>query len=236
MKNFEKTNLIYKVSCYKVPFKKFPHNFHVKVFFTYLFRFFHEINAHFRGTKICVQFKYMKWPYNPYIHHRRSIRLKSQDYSLYGIYFITICTKNREHLFGEIQGTNGWIQGINNQIQGTKICAPTNLGYTVEEHWKKLPSHYPNIILHDHIVMPNHFHGIIEIHHAVGAQIFVPETLSVPKRNLHQFQKIIPQSIWSIIRAYKSGVTVWSRKIYRYLWAHYSHSGWIEENIWVSPK
>lgn len=40
--------------------------------------------------------------YNPNIHHRRSIRLKGYDYSQPGAYFITICTHQRECLFGEI--------------------------------------------------------------------------------------------------------------------------------------
>ena len=40
--------------------------------------------------------------YNPDIHHRHSIRLKGYDYSQPGAYFVTICTKNRECLFGEI--------------------------------------------------------------------------------------------------------------------------------------
>ena len=37
--------------------------------------------------------------YNPDKHHRRSIRLQGYDYSQPGIYFITICTQNRERLF-----------------------------------------------------------------------------------------------------------------------------------------
>ncbi len=40
--------------------------------------------------------------YNSEIHHRRSIRLKGYDYSRAGAYFITICTQNRECLFGDI--------------------------------------------------------------------------------------------------------------------------------------
>ncbi len=40
--------------------------------------------------------------YNPQKHHRRSIRLKGDDYSLEGLYFITICCQQRAHLFGEI--------------------------------------------------------------------------------------------------------------------------------------
>ena len=40
--------------------------------------------------------------YNPAIHHRRSIRLQGYDYSQAGAYFITICTHNRECLFGTV--------------------------------------------------------------------------------------------------------------------------------------
>lgn len=41
--------------------------------------------------------------YNPDIYHRHSIRLKGYDYSQEGLYFITICTQNHKHLFGEIK-------------------------------------------------------------------------------------------------------------------------------------
>lgn len=41
-------------------------------------------------------------PYNPTIHHRRSIRLRGYDYSKAGAYFITICTHSRECLFGAV--------------------------------------------------------------------------------------------------------------------------------------
>jgi len=35
-------------------------------------------------------------------YHRRSIRLREVDYSVPGWFFITICTLNRECLFGEV--------------------------------------------------------------------------------------------------------------------------------------
>lgn len=37
---------------------------------------------------------------------RKNIRLKDYDYAEEGMYFITICTKNRIKLFGEIIETN----------------------------------------------------------------------------------------------------------------------------------
>jgi len=40
-------------------------------------------------------------PYNTNIHHRKSIRLKGYDYSQAGLYFITICVKDRECLLAK---------------------------------------------------------------------------------------------------------------------------------------
>ena len=42
--------------------------------------------------------------YNPEIHKRKSIRLKGYDYSLAGLYFITICCDDRICRFGHIVG------------------------------------------------------------------------------------------------------------------------------------
>lgn len=40
--------------------------------------------------------------YNPAKYHRRSTRLKGYDYSKSGTSFVTICTYQRQCLFGEI--------------------------------------------------------------------------------------------------------------------------------------
>jgi len=42
--------------------------------------------------------------YQPEIHHRRSIRLKGYDYAQSGAYFITLCVRSRECLFGNVIG------------------------------------------------------------------------------------------------------------------------------------
>ena len=86
--------------------------------------------------------------YNPEIHHRRSIRLKGYDYSQAGAYFITLCTQNREHLFGRIE--NG-------------IMILNDAGRMVETVWNEIPQYYCGFYVHEKVVMPDHFHGIIEI-------------------------------------------------------------------------
>jgi len=39
-------------------------------------------------------------PYDPSIHHRRSIRLRGHDYARPGLYFVTLCTADRRPFFG----------------------------------------------------------------------------------------------------------------------------------------
>ena len=93
--------------------------------------------------------------YNPLIHHRKSIRLKGYDYSQAGLYFITICCQNHTCLFGEI---------INDEM------VLIDAGKMVEKWYYELEHKYKNIICDVMVVMPNHFHCIIEI---VGADLHV---------------------------------------------------------------
>jgi putative transposase len=84
--------------------------------------------------------------YDPDFHHRQSIRLNGYDYSKSGAYFITICTHEREHLFGNI-------------IDAT--IALNTLGDIARSHWQQLAQYHTNLIMDESIVMPNHLHGII---------------------------------------------------------------------------
>jgi putative transposase len=143
--------------------------------------------------------------YNPSIHHRRSIRLKGYNYSQAGLYFITICCNDRACLFGQIH--NG-------------IMILNDAGSTAQQCWVKIPAHFQNIVLHEFIVMPNHIHGILEI---VGANnhspdIHSPEQLTqyVPSFD-NKAKNISPlrspsQTIGSVVRGFKIGVTKWMRQ------------------------
>jgi len=151
--------------------------------------------------------------YNPNIHHRKSIRLKGYDYSKAGLYFITICTHNRQCLFGDI-------------VDGKMIL--NEAGKIADACWQDIPNHFPNAILHEYIVMPNHVHGIIELMGVggvggvgvvVGAENFLPlpppppppPTPPTPPPTPHsrknEFQKMISCSIGSIVKGFKIGVT-----------------------------
>ncbi|MGD9488191.1 MAG: transposase [Calditrichaceae bacterium] len=92
--------------------------------------------------------------YDPQKHHRRSIRLKGFDYSQAGWYFVTICAQNREILFGDV-------------IDGKMVL--NTLGKIIEYHWKKMSIHFKNVNIDEFQIMPNHFHGIVNIIKSVGA-------------------------------------------------------------------
>ena len=87
---------------------------------------------------------------------RRPIRLKGYDYSQPGGYFVTIVTQNRLCLFGEVVGEKMHLN---------------EAGIMIREIWKNLPRRFPTVELDVFVVMPNHIHGILQIHEPVGASL-----------------------------------------------------------------
>ncbi len=83
----------------------------------------------------------------------QSNRLKNWDYSSSGAYFITICTKDKIHYFGNI---------IDGKMRLSEI------GKIAYHFWKEIPKHFPFVCLDKFVIIPNHMHGIIiidEINH-----------------------------------------------------------------------
>jgi REP-associated tyrosine transposase len=116
---------------------------------------------------------------------RASIRIAKFDYSQPGCYFITICAFRMRCLFGRIQDARA-------------ALSPT--GFAVRASWIDIPRHYPNVDIDAFVVMPNHFHGIVVIKERARR--------AVPLQNRGEaFQKVVPGSIPTIIRSYKSAVT-----------------------------
>ncbi|MBE7646895.1 transposase [Tenacibaculum finnmarkense] len=122
-----------------------------------------------------------------------SNRLKGWDYGSNAIYFVTICCKNKECFFGDI-------------INGKMILS--EIGKIVETQWIKTFEMRPDMNLQtgEYIVMPNHFHAIITI----GENSYN----TTNKRIANPSNKFGSQSknLASIIRGFKTGVTVNARK------------------------
>jgi putative transposase len=79
-------------------------------------------------------------------HH--SLRLKDHDYTLPGPYFITTVTHSREGLLGNV-------------VDGGVVL--NEFGMIVRDCWIWLGEQFPYLELGESIVMPDHFHGIIQI-------------------------------------------------------------------------
>ena len=86
--------------------------------------------------------------YDPIQHHRRSIRLSGYDYSQSGAYFVTICSYQRQCVFGDI---------VNGQMHLNQY------GDIVADTYQWLCQRYPFLHLDEWIIMPNHFHAIMVI-------------------------------------------------------------------------
>ena len=85
-------------------------------------------------------------------HRRRSIRLRGHDYSSPGSYCVTICTFDRQYLFGHIED---------------KTMILNAHGRIVADCWQWLGVQFEGIVLDERVVMPNHLHGII-VRHGIG--------------------------------------------------------------------
>jgi REP element-mobilizing transposase RayT len=140
-----------------------------------------------------------------------SARAQWWDYGWNGAYFITICTANREHFFGEVEGGKMNLSAI---------------GHFVNSCWYEIPKHFPFVELGDFVVMPNHIHGIVIIDKPFdGRNVETQNFASLPaictppttygSKPKNQFG---PQSknLASIIRGYKIGVTKNARNIHSY--------------------
>jgi putative transposase len=145
--------------------------------------------------------------YNHDIHHRRSIRLKGYDYSQAGLYFITICTQNRLCLFGEIKN-------------GEMVL--NDAGMMIEHQWQELICRFGNIKLHEFIVMPNHFHGIVEF---VGVPLVGTQNMEQPP-TMGQPQGIAP-TVGNVVGAFKSFSTnEYIRNVKQNNWRTFDNKLW----------
>lgn len=157
--------------------------------------------------------------YDPARHHRRSTRLPGYDYTQAKAYFVTIVTRQRESLFGEVDG---------DQVKLNPV------GQMIQREWKRLEKRFPGVELDHFTIMPNHVHGIIVFRdHDTGsrgaaASAIDPGSEVLP---LHPYNtptnNVIPGSLGAIVRAFKSstayrynrmrvssGLPLWQRNYY----------------------
>jgi putative transposase len=137
-----------------------------------------------------------------------SVRMPHWDYGSHGLYYITICTKNHIHYFGEI------VSDPNNETQNFASLQKTAIGEVAYNNWLNIPTHFPFVEIDQFVIMPNHIHGILFI--------------NKPNKVDWTINKFGSQSqnLASIIRGYKASVKTYAtiNKI-EFLWQprYYDH-------------
>ncbi|WP_431243526.1 transposase [Flavobacterium sp. P21] len=154
-----------------------------------------------------------------------SIRAQWWDYGWNGAYFITICTQDRKHYFGEIQN-------------GKMILSAT--GIIADLLWHQIPAHHKNVELGDFVVMPNHIHGIliidkkstnIDLNFANDANIVQTGHALSQHAPSPRFQNIGKNTISSIVGSYKSAVTKHANRLgYPHQWQKLFYDNIIRSN------
>ena len=77
-----------------------------------------------------------------------SARAPFWNYGWNAAYFVTLCTRHRTCFFGDVQN---------------KTMHLSQIGQIAQACWIEIPQHFPFVRLENHVVMPNHVHGIVVI-------------------------------------------------------------------------
>ena len=133
---------------------------------------------------------------------RKLNRLHNHDYSKSGAYFVTICTKEMKHYFGEVD---------NGQMLLNKC------GEVALDELLSTSKHYDRLGIDEFIIMPNHVHIIFSI---VGAPLGAPEE--------NAGRASASPTIGTVVRQYKSAV---SRKLSFSPWQRSYHDHIIRNKI-----
>jgi len=109
-----------------------------------------------------------------------SARLQNWDYRSAAPYFVTICSKNREHIFGEIENGKMILNDLGKQAGQYLI----NINIYTD---------YANVV--NFVIMPNHVHAIIELKNRTK------------EHKPNKFGPLLKKSLSSILNHYKGRVT-----------------------------
>ena len=90
---------------------------------------------------------------------RKPNRLKNYDYSQNGAYFVTICAKNREELFGSVVPVGA-------TVPGRPQVVLNDIGDAVET--AILHNNRNDFIIDRYVIMPNHIHMIVVMSSEAG--------------------------------------------------------------------
>ena len=100
---------------------------------------------------------------------RKRTRLKNFDYSTNGMYFVTICTKEKQKILwatNEFAVNEGCGAVGANSVRQQEVVPLSVYGKEVDKAINGIEFNYPQIHVENYVIMPNHIHLLIKIHYA----------------------------------------------------------------------
>jgi putative transposase len=124
-------------------------------------------------------------------------RLNGWDYGANGLYFVTICTKDKTPFLGEIVETQSG-ETHSEETRSIVSLRETEIGQVAYHNWLQIPEYAPFVELDEFVIMPDHLHGILYINKPDKID-WQPNKFGGQSKNLA-----------SIIRGYKSSVKTYA--------------------------
>ena len=122
------------------------------------------------------------------LRKRKRIRLKDYDYSNPGVYFVTVCIKDRKSLLWDNVGATS---GRHKQVRLSKY------GKFVDDAIRQISNHYPTIKINNYAVMSDHIHLLLSIEGDVNGRPVVAPTISTVINQMKGYvSKQVGYSIW----------------------------------------
>ncbi len=123
---------------------------------------------------------------------RKTNRLEQYDYSSPGYYFITVCTRERKPILGQVTKSD-------ETRQATVLLS--SLGTLTEQALLRISTVYPGVSVEKYVIMPNHFHVIL--------------AFSSNASNLPNLSRVIQQTKRRVSK--EAGVPVWQAHFYEHV-------------------
>jgi hypothetical protein len=116
--------------------------------------------------------------------------MQGWDFTSPGWYFITICTQGMRSEFGTV-------------VNGRMML--NQAGLLADRCWREIPAHFPRAVVDEHVVMPDHVHGLL--HLVYGATACRGSMDTACRGPLEAFGKPVAGSVPTIVRSYKAAVS-----------------------------
>ena len=124
----------------------------------------------------------------PDLPQRRPNRLPSFDYAQNGVYFLTICTKEKACILSHVS-----VGAVIGRPPAIRLFP---LGEAVEKALQEIPLHYEDVFVDHYVIMPNHVHLLLRIQTENGRQTVAPSVQQIVNQFKGAVTKYAGKAVW----------------------------------------